>query len=237
MNQNEDILGEALLKFQNKGERSELLIKGKDLEADEMDVSYYFRSYSEMPDIEQKALSLCRGKVLDIGAGAGSHALYLKEQEFDVCVMDSSPGAVEVMKLRGLSCVYLSDAIESIDQKFDTLLLLMNGIGISGTLGALPDFVASMFTILNDNGQIIFDSTDLRYLFEEEDGSMWLDLNAAYYGEMEYQYSLKGRDGKVFDWLYIDENTMNEVCNALGFAMKVVFRADPYHYLAVITRA
>jgi SAM-dependent methyltransferase len=236
MNQKEDILGEALLKFQNKGEQSELLIKGKDLEADEMDVSYYFRNYDQMPEIEQKALLLCKGKVLDIGAGAGSHALYLKDRGFEVCTMDNSPGAVEVMKLRGLPCVYLADSIELIDQKFDTLLLMMNGMGISGKLDALPEFLSSLLSILENNGQIIFDSTDLRYLFEEQDGSMWIDLNAAYYGEMEYQYSLNNKDSELFDWLYIDENTMNEVCNALGIVMKVVFRADPYHYLAVITR-
>lgn len=236
MNQKEDILGTALLKFQNKGLLGDLFIKGKDLEEDEMDVSYYFRNFSKMPELEQKALSICKGKVLDIGAGAGSHALYLKEKGFDVCTMDSSPGAVEVMKLRGLSCVYLADSIELIDQKFDTLLLLMNGIGISAKLDLLPDFILGLRSLLTEKGQIIFDSTDLRYLYEEEDGSMLLDLNAPYYGEMEYMYATKDNNGIPFDWLYVDENTMNMICEDLGLQLNVIFRADPYHYLAVITQ-
>jgi hypothetical protein len=236
MNQKEDILGTALLNFQNNGVVGDLFIKGKDLEEDEMDVSYYFRNFPKMPGIEQKALSVCKGKVLDIGAGAGSHALYLKEKGFDVCTMDSSPGAVEVMKLRGLSCVYLSDSIKTIDQKFDTLLLLMNGIGISGKLELLPDFISGLTSLLTEKGQIIFDSTDLRYLFEEEDGSMWMDLNAPYYGEMEYMYATKDSIGIPFDWLYVDENTMNTICEDLGLKLNVIFRADAYHYLAVITQ-
>lgn len=232
MNENEDILGRALLDYQNKGDLGQLIISGQDLEEDEMDISYYFRSFEDMPELEKIALKLCKGKVLDVGAGAGSHSLYLKEHGLDVSSLDISAGAVEVMKNRGLENSFVSDILSLEDKKYDTLLLLMNGIGISEKLDSLPSFLESLFSLLNESGQILFDSTDLRYLYMEEDGSMWLDLNAKYYGEMNYSYSYKGVKGKSFDWLYIDAEKMKAIVSEMGIEMEVLYNEDDFHYLA-----
>lgn len=237
MNQKEDILGKALLDFQNKEELGQLIISGQDLEEDEMDISYYYRNYENMPDLEKVALKHCKGKVLDAGAGAGSHSLYLKEQGLDVSSLDISPGAVEVMKQRGLNDCIVADILSLKDKKYDTILLLMNGIGISAKLNSLPSFIKSLFSLLNDNGQILFDSTDLRYLYMEEDGSMWLDLNADYYGEMNYHYSYKGKRGESFDWLYIDEEKMKSIVSEMGIEMELVYQEDDFHYLARLYKA
>ena len=223
MNQNDDILGNALIDFQNNRTLGTLLVLGEVLEAEEMDIAYYFRSFSEMPKIEQYALSLCKGKVLDVGAGAGSHALVLQENGLDV--------AVQVMQKRGLKKCREISVEELKNEKFDTILLLMNGIGISGKKEHLPTFLKHLLSLLGPKGQLIFDSTDLRYLYEEEDGSFWIDLNAPYYGEMNFSYNYKGIKGGCFDWLYIDKESLQEIADQMNIGMEIVFEEDPYHYL------
>lgn len=231
-----DILGTALKDFFNEGKSSELMICGEDMEEDIMDVAYYFRPFDEMPEIEKEALTICKGKVLDVGAGAGSHSLYLQKNNLLTTAIDISPGAVEVMKQRGVLNAVCNDINYLEGAKFDTILLLMNGIGISGKLKSLKGFIEKLFSILSSDGQVIFDSTDLRYLFMEDDGSLWIDLSAKYYGELVFNYCYKGKQGKPFPWLYIDEDTMKNVCTELGINMEVIYRADDFHYLGKLYR-
>ena len=235
MNENKDILGQALLDFHLKKETGRLIIESEELEEEEMDIAYYFRNYDQMPEYEQLALELCRGKVLDVGAGAGCHSLYLQEIIKNVKAIDSSPGAVEVMKERGVQDVACVALEELKDEKFDSILLLMNGIGISGRLSSLGTFLEHLLGLLTSGGQIIFDSTDLRYLYMEEDGSFWIDLNADYYGEVNYRYSYRNESGEPFPWLFIDEENMIEISKELGFKMEVIYRNEDFHYLAVLT--
>lgn len=236
MNDKSDILGQALLDFQYDKLQGELTISGEDLEDEIMDVSYYFRAYDEMPEYEKIALSNCIGDVLDVGAGAGSHSLYLKGNGFNVRSIDLSEGAVEVMKTRGLKDAQCIDLNSLSDSSFDCLLLLMNGIGISAELNSLENFIQKLLSLLKPEGQIIFDSTDLRYLYMEEDGSFWMDLNARYYGEMKYRYSYNNRKGEWFQWLYIDEERMGEIAEKMNLKMEVLHRSDQFHYLASLSR-
>jgi SAM-dependent methyltransferase len=237
MNQNDDILGQALIDFQNKSSLGTLLVSGEILEDEEMDISYYFRDFSKMPAIEQHALSLCKGRVLDVGAGAGSHALVLQENNLELLAIDISPGAVQVMQKRGVKKCKQIEALELKNEKFDTVLLLMNGIGISGKKENLASLLEHLLSLLNPNGQILFDSTDLRYLYEEEDGSFWIDLNGPYYGEMNFTYSYNRQKGKSFDWLYIDKASLEEIAEQMNIVLEFVFDADPYHYLVRIKKA
>lgn len=236
MNEKKDILGQALLDFHYNKEMGRLIIESEELEEEEMDISYYFRNYDQMPEYEQLALDLCKGKVLDVGAGAGCHALHLQKSIKNVKAIDTSAGAVEVMKERGVQdavCVALE---ELKGEKFDSILLLMNGIGISGRLSSLATFLQHLLGLLTTGGQIIFDSTDLRYLYMEEDGSFWIDLNADYYGEVTYRYSYRNDEGEPFPWLFIDEENMIEISKELGLKMEVIYRNEDFHYLAVLTK-
>lgn len=235
MNEKKDILGQALLDFHLKKETGRLIIESEELETEEMDIAYYFRNYDQMPEYEQIALELCRGKVLDVGAGAGCHSLYLQKIIKNVKAIDSSPAAVEVMKKSGVENALCIDLADLKDEKFDSILLLMNGIGISGKLSSLENFLKHLTGLLLKGGQIIFDSTDLRYLYMEEDGSFWIDLNANYYGEVTYRYSYRNEVGEPFSWLFIDEENMLEIATTLGLKMEVIYRNDDFHYLAVLT--
>ncbi len=178
---------------------------------------YLFRNYRQMPLIEQKALDYCYGKIIDIGAGAGSHALYLQHKGFQVFALDISPGCCKVMKERGLEHVIYNDIFNYSDQKFDTLLFLMNGIGIAGNIQGLRDLLNHCKSLLLPGGQILFDSSNIDNLFYEEDGSKWINLSSEYFGEVNYKVSYKKTKGKSFGWLFIDPEKMSVIADEEGF--------------------
>ncbi len=236
MNEKLDILGQALLDFQNDKLQGELTISARDMEDEIMDISYYFRSYDNMPEYEKIALSYIKGEIIDIGAGTGNHSLYLKESGLKVKSIDLSEGAVEVMKLRGLKDAQCIDLKSLFDSSFDCILLLMNGIGIRPELNSLQSFIKKLLSLLKPEGYIIFDSTDLRYLYMEEDGSFWMDLNAGYYGEMNYRYSYSNRKGEWFQWLYIDSERMGEIAKKMNLKTEILHHSDQFHYLARLSK-
>src|SRR5687768_11808684 len=128
MNQNPDPMGLALEAYLNGDKTATIKVISSIAEDDKIPVSYLFRSFNEMPELEQMALEACRGKVLDIGAGAGSHALYLQEKGFNVKAFDISEKAVNVMAALGVLQPEARDFWQfEPGEKYDTLLLLMNG--------------------------------------------------------------------------------------------------------------
>jgi len=230
MHKDKDVFGEAIKDYflSNKVE-AKVIVHTDDFEDDEIPVDYLFRTYPEMPKIEQMALQMVRGKVLEIGCGAGSHALYLKERKIDVTPIDISPLAIEIAKKRGLNkakCINYYD-IES-TQKFDTLLLLMNGIGIAGKINRLHLFFEKAKQLLHSNGQIILDSSDLIYLFDEDE----ITGTETYYGEMSYTISYKNYKSAPFDWLYIDYNSLEVLAEMNGFKSTLIKKGSHFDYLA-----
>ena len=202
-------MGAAIADYYKNGRADKLRVFSSQFDEDEIPVSQLFRTYDEMPALEQEALQLASGTILDCGAGSGCHALALQEMGKEVQAIDISPLSVEVMQLRGVKqayCVNLFD--ENYLQKFDTILMLMNGSGIIGKLENMRAFFSKMKQHLNPGGCIYMDSSDLRYLFEDEDGSFLMDLAADYYGEIDYRMQYKQVKGDVFDWLYVDFQTL-----------------------------
>ena len=233
-----DIFGQAIKDFYDKKYSKDIVVHAPDFDDDSIPVPYLFRSYPEMPAIEQKALDLSKGKVLDVGCGAGSHAIYLqKETGLDVSGIDISKGAIDVCKKRGLSKAEVNDFFNLEHQTFDTILFLMNGSGIIGRLDQINRFFAHLKMLLHPGGQILLDSSDISYLFTEEDGSFWVDTRARYYGEMKYQLSYKKEASSWFDWLYIDYNTLQNAANTNGFLCELILEGDHHDYLARLTLA
>ena len=234
MEPGDDILGQALEDYHFKGNSGKLIIHSPDFEDDDMAVSWYFRKFGEMPELEQYALSLCRGRVLDAGAGAGSHSLFLQEQGLDVTAMDSSPGACRVMKDRGVKKVVQGDIFTSIDKKYDTMLMLMNGIGITSTLDGLDRFLDYLPGYLEEGGQLVFDSSNLIYLFQDRDGVAEINLAGTYYGEIEFRMEYLKQRGPFFRWLYVDFDLISEMCEDRGFRIEFLQKGDNLQYLARI---
>lgn len=226
-------MGAAILDYQTKGKAGKLSILSSMFEEDEMPVKHLFRNLEEMPMLEQKALSLAEGKVLDVGAGAGCHALALQAQSIAVKAIDISPLSCEAMELRGVmnaECINLFD--EHLETGFDTILLLMNGTGIAGKIENLPALFNRLKALLNKGGQILIDSSDIKYIYENEDGSFDINLNAAYYGEVDYQMVYKDVKGDSFDWLYVDFPLLKSIAESCGLHGELIAEGEHYDYLA-----
>ncbi|MDD2798326.1 MAG: class I SAM-dependent methyltransferase [Bacteroidales bacterium] len=196
------------------------------------DIALFFRSFDEMPEIEQIALSRCEGRVLDAGAGAGSHALHLQNSGKTVTAIDISEGAVEVMQKRGVNDARLVDFFTLKEEKFDTLLLLMNGVGIVERMENFTRFFVQAKSLLHPGGKIILDSSNIIYMFADDDGSALIDLNSNYYGEMTYRMDFANYKGIPFDWIYIDFDTLTTLAEQHGFSCTKIYEDDHFHYLA-----
>lgn len=225
-----DVFGNALLDLYKNGEADILWLHNTYDEVEEMPVDIFFRAENEMPELELKALQLCKGKVLDIGAGVGSHALILQNKKTDVTAIDVSVNAVNIMKHRGVKKAFVQDIFKYKSAKFDTLLLLMNGIGLSGTLIGFKNLLKHIKTLLNPDGQVIFDSSNISYLYQETE----LPKNQ-YYGEISYQYEYKKQKGDWFNWLYLDQETLKNIADEMGWNCEVVFDDSEDQYLAKLS--
>jgi SAM-dependent methyltransferase len=231
-----DLFGKAILDYQTHNSPEDLITETSISEADEMSVAYLFRSFAEMPQLEQKALQLAKGKVLDVGCGAGSHALYLQEKGFDVTAIDISANAIKACELRGMKKAKVQDIMQLEGDQYDTILLLMNGAGMCGRLKNLPNFLQKLKSLLTDTGQILVDSSDIIYMFDEdEDGGKWIPTDVDYYGEVVFDITYKGEKENSFDWMYIDYNTLQNAAVANGFQCEVVLEGEHFDYLAKLT--
>lgn len=228
-------MGSAIKAYFEKGRAAKLRVFSPMFDEDEIPVKMLFRKENEMPSIERKALSMARGRTLDVGAGAGCHSLVLQQRGTDVTAIDISPLAVETMKLRGVKEVRQQDFFE-VDECFDTILMLMNGIGIVGRLQRMPLFFRLLDRILAPGGQLLCDSSDICYVFENEDGEMLFPEGDGYYGELTYQMQYDDVKGETFPWLYIDDETLRACTEACGYQVEVVQQGEHYDYLARITK-
>jgi len=229
-----DLFGKAIFDFFTRNSPEDIITETSISEEDEMSVEYLFRTYNEMPKIEQKALQLAKGKVLDVGCGAGSHALSLQnERNLEVSAIDISEKAIETCLLRGIKNAKVENILDFEGAKFDTILLLMNGTGIFGKLKNCNSYLTKLKSLLNPGGQILIDSSDIIYMFDEdEDGGKWIPSENDYYGELVFNISYKGEKEESFDWLYLDYNTLQNAAIANGLNCELILEGEHYDYLA-----
>lgn len=228
-----DLFGKAILDFQTNNNPEDIITETSISEPDEMSVSYLFRDYDEMPQLEKTALNLTKGKVLDVGCGAGSHALYLQNQKnLNVKAIDISENAIKACQLRGVKNVEVANILSLENEKFDTILILMNGTGIFGTLSKTSDYLLKLKSLLNPNGQILIDSSDLIYMYDDaEDGGKWIP-DDGYYGELTFTITYKNEIEDTFEWLYLDYNTLQNAAHANGLQCELMEEGENYDYLA-----
>ena len=230
-----DPMGLAISDFYNKRKTAKLYTCTHLTTYDELPVAYLFRTYDEMPEIERVALDSVRGRVLDVGAAAGAHSIHLQQKGIDVTPIDNSLLSVEVMRARGLK----AEAADFFDYKpaqpFDTILFLMNGAGMCGTINRLPMFLDKCKSLLASGGQVLLDSSDLIYLYMEDDGSCAIDLNGDYYGEMLFKVRYKQLRSEPFKWLFVDFDNLKQAAFRCGLACEKLVDGPHYDYLARMT--
>ena len=231
---NKDLFGKALLDYQSGNYSEDLITSTNISDEDELPLPYLFRAYSEMPKLEQKALQLAKGTILDVGCGAGNHTLWLQDKGLKVKAIDISDGAIEVSKKRGVLNTELKPILEE-TETFDTILLLMNGTGIFQELSQVSKYLKHLKSLLKPNGQILIDSSDISYMYEDEDGGTWLDLNNHYPGELDYFLSYKGEKEAPMKWLYLDFETLKTACLTVGLKCETVMDGKHFDYLAKLT--
>ncbi len=231
-----DCYGKALQDYL-EGTYTEDLVTYSSLEQEDLlPLPHLFRKFTEMPLLEQEALKCCQGNILDIGCGAGSHSLYLQQQGFEVTALDASPGAIAVCQKRGIKNTVLADIHAYSGMHFDTILLLMNGIGIAGTVNKLGDFLEHLKTLMKPGGQILADSTDILYMYEEEDGSYRIPAYNDYYGELTFAIGYQGERDKPFPWFYIDFALLSDIANEKGLNCELVLSGEHFDYLARLSK-
>ena len=228
-------MGRAIAEYWETKRADRLRVFSPMFEEDEIPLTTLFRSYEDMPEIERKALNMAKGRILDVGAGAGCHSLVLQERGMDVTAIDISPLSVETMKEREVKKVIEQDFF-TLEGQYDTILMLMNGIGIVGTLERMPEFFRQLDKILAPEGQLLCDSSDISYVFEDEEGLIDIPNEMDYYGEHSFRMQYKDTIGEPFDWLYIDEDTLKEKARRYGYTAEVMAEGEHYDYLARITK-
>ena len=231
-----DLMGKAIWDFYQNKSADDLLTETSISEIDELPVEYFFRDFDEMNSLEQKALELSTGKILDIGAGAGSHSLYLQnEKKLEVFALDNSPKSVEVCRLRGVKNVWCSDILDFPVQTFDTILLLMNGTGIFESLDKIDFYLEKLQSLLNEKGQILIDSTDILYMYDrDEDGGVMVPADR-YYGEVDYFIHYQLDTENPTKWLYLDFETFKRAAENNGFEIEKILQEED-SYLAKLTK-
>ena len=228
-------MGRAIAEYWKTKTADRLRVFSPMFEEDEIPLTTLFRSYEDMPEIERKALDMAKGRILDVGAGAGCHSLVLQERGMDVTAIDISPLSVETMKEREVKKVIEQDFF-TLEGQYDTILMLMNGIGIVGTLERMLEFFRQLDKILAPEGQLLCDSSDISYVFEDEEGLIDIPNEMDYYGEHSFRMQYKNTIGEPFDWLYIDEDTLKEKARRYGYTAEVMAEGEHYDYLARITK-
>lgn len=227
----DNVFENAVIDFFNGKQQGELLIHNTYGEPDEMPLDVYFREEDDLTELESIAIANCKGKVLDLGAGLGSISLILQARGIEVDSIEISSAFCSIMFDRKVKSIIETDFLTSpAITPYDTILMLMNGFGLCGSFERLPLLFEALDRNLAPNGQVIFDSSDLTYLYDGE------KPKGKYYGEMDFQYEYSGQKGPWFKWLYIDSDTLQTESAKYGFDLELLFTEETGQYLGKLKK-
>ncbi|HYF40051.1 MAG TPA: class I SAM-dependent methyltransferase [Gemmatimonadales bacterium] len=230
---------ESAMSAYHRGQHDATIVVYDDYERDEAPLSYFFRQPSQFPQLELTALGHCRGRVLDVGAGSGCHALALQQRGLSVTALEILPGLVEILRQRGVRDVREMTWMDlRPEEPFDTVLMMMNGLGLAETLAGLDGFFRDARRLVKKDGQVLADSTDVRVRMDPDaarTGTLQRP-DGRYIGELHFQLEFQGRKGPPFAQLYVDPETLQAKAKANRWGCEMLHPPDQYgNYLVRLT--
>jgi SAM-dependent methyltransferase len=229
---------QAAMSAYHRGDRDAVVVVYDDFERDEAPISYFFRGPERFLPYERRALELCRGRVLDVGAGSGCHSLALQERGLEVTAIEILPELVDILRERGVRDARQATWMDVEAGQFDTVLMMMNGLGLAETLAGLGEFLRDVRRLVRPGGQILADSTDVRVRMDREAArSGTLERpDGRYIGELHFQLEFQGRKGPPFGQLYVDPGTLKRFAKEAGWRCEILMRRNKFgHYLTRLT--
>ena len=201
----------------------------------------YFAEYNDWPEFEKTAMKYVKGRVLDIGCGAGRHSLYLQEKGLDVLGLDNSPLAVKVCKERGLKNVKIM-SIDEISQLkpnlFNTIIMMGNNFGLLGDFNKAKILLKKFHEITSSQAIIIASSND-PYKTDNPFHLEYQELNRKK-GRMSGQIRIRLRFlkfiGDWFDYLLVSKKVMKEILNGTGWEVKEFIDSENSFYIGIIEK-
>ena len=227
-----NLFGQALIDYYNGETGATLDYCRDDGHVDSIPVGLFFRGVTDMPS-DKISISECQGRILDIGAGTGLHALHLQEQGFAVCAIDVLETACEIMKVNGIKDVRCVDISNFNEKPFDTVLVLGRTIGNVGTLAGLRGFVANLQKLVTSNGKVVINSLNPKYT-DDPCHIAYQQLNVKnnrYIGEVRMHFEYKGFKGPQFNWLNVDDESLKAIANETGWKCNIILQEENGNYL------
>lgn len=226
-------LAAALMDHHRTGRPRHVSATRADGVAFEIETEEYFTLDGRLERLDAIALERCRGRVLDVGAGAGRHALALEERGLEVVAIDLSPICTELCRIRGVRDARTLDVMtlhsEDLLGRFDTIFFGMQTIGVAGGVVPLEKLLVRLRSVLAPGGQILADSSALRQAWEGES-----DDSSAEAGEIVLSTRYRGWMGEPFPWLYLGSQHLEEVARRAGLEMENLGSVDSGEYLAAL---
>ncbi len=225
------VLGRAMLDYLDGDSGAAVTIHGFEEGPEDVPIEVFMAGgQGDFSALELTAVELCVGRVLDAGAGGGRMSIALQKRGHSVCAIDVSAEAVEVMRRRGIKGARAADVFDFVAEPFDTVLLMMNGVGIAGDLAGLDRLFESLHKLVKDDGRVLLDSLDMR------DGDEIGEPGRPYPGVVRMTVEYRGARGRPFDWLFVDPDTLSERALLAGFYSQVIFQDGEGQYLARLAK-
>lgn len=219
-------LGLMLLDYFKGDQTAECTVLSNVEEDTTLKGSLFFRNEG-ITELENIALNHCEGRILEIGAGVGVHSLELQNTGYDITAIEVSQHCCDIMKNQRVNNVINADFFTyKFEQKFDTILLLMNGIGFVEDFVGLERFFQIVNKILETKGKLIFDTTDISYATENQKSKASIKKVSEYFGIVWYSLLYKNYIGKPYKWLYLDYTSLKKMALKNGFNTKMLFEND-----------
>ncbi len=226
----QDVLGSAIDAYFLNSDDTPIRVFINKNEEPEMYPSVFFRSYKNMLKYEKISLRECKGRVLDLGCGAGCHALYLQKKGVEITAVEISKKSAKVAAARGVEKVINEDWRNLSLKNFDTVLVLMNGMGLAESPAELKLMFKKLKSFLSKNGSILIDSTDVTYAKAD-----WPLLDSEYFGKVQFELKYKGKT-QCFPWLFVDFETALKTAKSVKLNVEVLEKARNGHFLLRLSK-